>query len=105
METTVRPVTDPGDISVLHRIEVDVIDVAREIRVITDCMLPKPSLPDSRFASAYLAPRSQRCRTQPAGKSAFDLSPARCEIGIARRQCPNGMEMVRQDADSIRFKR
>src|SRR5215467_1903234 len=76
METAVRPITDPRDVSMLHRIEVDVIDVTLEVSVVADCMLPKPSLPDSRFASLDLAPRPQlRCR-QLAGKSAFDLPPA-----------------------------
>ena len=89
----------------LHRIEVDVIDVTLEVSVVADCMLPKPSLPDSRFAPLYLAPRSQLRRRQLAGKSAFDLPPAGGKIGIAWRQCPNGVEMVRQDADGVRFKR
>jgi hypothetical protein len=34
----------------LHWIEVDVIDVTLEVSVVADCMLPKPSLPDSSFA-------------------------------------------------------
>jgi hypothetical protein len=40
-----------------------------------------------------------------AGKSAFDLAPARAKIDVAGRQCPNGMEMVREDADGVRFER
>ena len=34
---------NPSDISVLHRIEVDVIDVTLEVRVVADCVLPKPA--------------------------------------------------------------
>src|SRR5580704_7290758 len=105
MDTAVRPVADPSDISMLHRIEVDVIDVTLEVSVIAYCMLPKPSLPDTRFAPLHLAPRPQLRRRQLAGESAFDLAPAWGKIGIVGRQCPNGMEMVRQDADSVRFER
>ena len=39
----VRPVANPRDISVLHRIEVDVIDVTFEVLVVADRVLPKPS--------------------------------------------------------------
>jgi len=39
---------------VLHRIEVDVIDVTLEVRIISDRVLPKSSLPDSCFAPLYL---------------------------------------------------
>src|SRR5437763_11292425 len=85
MEAPVRPVEDPSHISVLHRIEVDVIDVTVEVRVIADCVLPKPSLPDSRFAPSYLGRRSQLSWSQSAEKSALELAPARREIGIARR--------------------
>jgi len=90
---------------VFDRIEVDVIDVTFEVRIISDRMLPKPSLPDSRFAPPDLAPRPQLRGRQLAGESAFDLAPASREIGIARRQSPNGVEMVRQDADGIRYER
>jgi hypothetical protein len=34
-----------------------------EVRVVADYVLPKPSLPDTRFAPLYLAPRSQLRRT------------------------------------------
>src|ERR1700733_10465313 len=101
METAVRPVADPSDIPVLHRIEVDVIDVTLEVSVVADGMLPKPSLPDSGFAPLHLAPRPQLRRRQFAGKSAFDSAPACGKIGIAGRQCPNGMQMVRQDAAGV----
>jgi len=69
MEAAVRPVANPSDITVLHRIEVDVIDVTLEIRIISDCVLPKSSLPDSRFAPPDLAPRPQLRRRQLAGES------------------------------------
>jgi hypothetical protein len=105
MEATVRPIANPSDITVLHRIEVKVIDVTLKVRIVSDCVLPKPSLPDPRFAPLYLAPRPQLRRRQLAGESAFDLAPASREIGLAGRQGPNGMEMVWQDADGIRCER
>src|SRR5262245_60015818 len=39
METAVRPVANPIDITVLHRIEVNVIDVALKIRIVAEGML------------------------------------------------------------------
>src|SRR5215510_9510459 len=105
VEATVRPVANASDISVFHRIEMNVIDVTLEVRIVSDCVFPKPSLPDSRFAPLYLAPRPQLRRRQLAGESAFDLAPASRELGIARRQGPNGMEMVRHDADGVRCER
>jgi hypothetical protein len=45
VEAAVRPVANPSDITVLHRIEVDVIDMTLEVGIVSDCVLPKPSLP------------------------------------------------------------
>jgi hypothetical protein len=41
METAERPVAESRDISMLHRIDVYVIDVSLEVRVVADCMLSK----------------------------------------------------------------
>ena len=49
MKTAERPIGDSGDEPVLHRIVVDVIDVALEVGVVTDGMFPIAA-PFSRFA-------------------------------------------------------
>ena len=52
-----RPVADPADETMLHRIEADVVDVARKIIIIADGVLPIVALPDafSRLASLLAA--------------------------------------------------
>ena len=51
----------------------------------------------------YSPKRPSISARSPPGKSALDLPPARGKIGIGGRQCPNNMEMVRQDADGVGF--
>jgi hypothetical protein len=82
---------------------VDIIDVTIEVRIIADDVLPKTSLPNSRFAPSQLAPGSRFSWSRSAGKSTLDLAPACREVSIAGRQGPNRMEMVRQDADGVGF--
>src|SRR5262245_27109416 len=49
MKAAVGPVRNAADVSVLHRIEVNVINMPLEIRVVTDCMLPVSALPNFLF--------------------------------------------------------
>jgi hypothetical protein len=60
----------------LHWIEVNVIDMTLEVGIVADCVLPKPSLPDSRFAPSSLASRPQLSWSQSTGKCALNLAPA-----------------------------
>ena len=50
METAVRPICGASDEAVLYRIVVDVIDVALEIRLVTDYVLPISTLPNAVFS-------------------------------------------------------
>jgi hypothetical protein len=54
MEREIRPIAHPGNVSMLHRIPMDVIDMAAEILLITDLMLPKPLLPDRTLPVFFL---------------------------------------------------
>ena len=45
VERRMRPIPDAANETVLHRIEVDVVDVAREVVLIPNGVLPKSSLP------------------------------------------------------------
>ena len=47
METAMRPIGYARDVSVLHRIEMNVVDMAFKIRVITNRVLPIATLPDA----------------------------------------------------------
>jgi hypothetical protein len=49
MERGIRPIAHSRDVTVLHRIPMDVIDMAVEIVWVADLMLPKPPLPNRTF--------------------------------------------------------
>ena len=46
-----RPIAHAGDETVLDRIDVAILDVAAEIFIVADEMLPEPALPDAAFAA------------------------------------------------------
>src|SRR3546814_21074869 len=50
MQRRIRPIHGPPDVSMFHRIEVDVIDVALPVVLVADQMLPTQPLPDPAFA-------------------------------------------------------
>ena len=52
MNRTVRPIHRSCDMTMLDRIDVDVIDVPGEIIFIGDEMFPKPALPHAALALA-----------------------------------------------------
>jgi hypothetical protein len=52
MKAAVRPIGDPRDFRVLHRIEVNVIDVAFKVGVVANGVLPKATLPAVRSSRA-----------------------------------------------------
>jgi hypothetical protein len=83
MKRAVRPVRDFGHISVLDRIEMDVVDMPLQIPIIADGMLPIAALPDSAFAARRLARRARHLSGKTARKSTFDQAPAQGEIGVA----------------------
>lgn len=89
----------------LHRIEMQIIHMTRIIPLIADCMLPEAPLPDTP-----LAPRRAHKRT-PFGfrklprEPRLDESPTIGEIGIAGRQGPDAMQMIRQHHPTIDHKR
>jgi hypothetical protein len=50
MEAAMRPIRNPRDVSMLYRIEMNVIDVTFKIRVVTNGVLPVAALPDAFFS-------------------------------------------------------
>ena len=55
VETAMRPIGYAIDVAVFHRVEVDVVDVAFEILIISNRVLPVPALPDAFFPFGDLA--------------------------------------------------
>jgi len=56
VKAAVRPVRGPRDVPVLHRVEMDVVDVALEVSVVANGVFPIASLPDALFTLRNLAP-------------------------------------------------
>jgi hypothetical protein len=98
------PIRDTGYMSMRHGIKVDVVDMAREISVIANRVLPIPTLLDTLFALRRFAFRS-RPRFDPPGKPALDEAPSDGKIRIMLRQGPKRVEVIGQDANRNRFKR
>jgi hypothetical protein len=99
-----RPINDARDMSMFHWIEMDVIDMALQIRVIANRVFPIATLPDALFSFASFARRSLP-RIKSPRKTTLDQAPSSGEIGFSIRQRPNRVKMVGQNADRDRLKR
>src|SRR5579885_2802328 len=104
METAVGPVANARHEPVLHRIEMNIVDVPRQICLVADSMLPVASLPNSLFTLCDFALRAHSIG-QSSRKTAFDEIPATGEIGIAGWQRPNRVQVIGQDANRNRVER
>ena len=80
-----RPIADTRDKTMLHRIEMNVIDVPREIRFVAQRVLPVTPLPDAPFSLFCAAPRDRFAARQGARKGRFDEPPTQREIRVAIR--------------------
>ena len=87
--------------TMLDRIEMNVIDVALEIPVVLNRMFPESTLPDATFAFLLTAARYRLSYRQNARKVRFDQPPPSREIVIPVRERPNGMDMIGQHDDCI----
>lgn len=97
MDRRIRPIGRAIGVPVLHRVDVHVIDMAAKIIFIADQVFPKTSLPYA--ALTFATPRGRnglgaRNRTRKGG---LDQTPATGKIGVAFRQRPYRVHVVRQD--------
>ena len=81
MEAAMRPIHDARHMAVLDRIEVNIVDVTFEIRIVSDRVLPKAALPDSLFSFDDLARRT-RLIGKTTREAAFDQAPSNGEIQV-----------------------
>ncbi len=102
MKAAMRPVDNTRDMSVLDRIEMDIVDIALQIGIIANGVLPIATLPDALLSLARLA-----CGSRQGGKAAreaaLDQAPAGGKISVSFRQCPNRVNVIGQDADRDGF--
>ena len=71
VKTAVRPIRNAGDMPMLHRIEMNVVDMSLKIRAIANRVFPEAPLPDSFFAFSNFAWRSWLC-IEPPRKATLD---------------------------------
>jgi hypothetical protein len=64
---------------------------------IADHVLPESALPKTGLALFHHASRPRTAQPRRMGEPGLDLLPATREVGIPRRQGPDGVDMVRQD--------
>ena len=80
----------------------NVIDVARQIGIIANCMLPITTLPDALLAFGDFAIRP-RLSIDPARKSALDEVPTCSEVSVILLQCPESVNVIGQNANCDRL--
>jgi hypothetical protein len=91
------------DQAVLDGIVVDVIDVAGEIVIVADQMLPEPPLPELIFAPLVTGERNPVTSQRPA-EASLDGAPAVLVIGVAGRQGPQGVQVIGKHDDRVNGK-
>src|SRR6187431_2576526 len=89
------PIRNPRHISMLDWIDMNVVDVAGQIVLIADRVLPIAPLPDAALTFGSATGRnSLTCKV--ARKRRFNQPPARWKIPIVLGHRPDRMEMIRQ---------
>src|SRR6266545_8313902 len=85
----------------LHRIEVNVVDVTRKVVGVPQGVLPIPPLPNAALASGSAAFRDCLAKRQRARERRLDQPPPNGKIGIPFGQGPDpdGMKVIGQDDD------
>jgi len=86
-----RPIRGAGGVPVLHRVEVDVIDVPVQVVFVADQVFPVTPLPDAAFAPGDAARGSTFRRRKRTGESSLDLGPAAGVVRVTVGQSPYAM--------------
>src|SRR5258705_11921805 len=76
MKRRIRPIPDPRHIPMLDRVDMNVVDVTREIAFIANGMLPVAPLPDTAFTLGDTAVGNPFAGWEAARKRRFDQPPA-----------------------------
>jgi hypothetical protein len=104
VEAAMGPIGYAGDVSMFHRIKMNVVGVAFQVGVIANSVLPVTALPDALFTLDRFAGRSRGRRIKAAGEATFDQAPASREVCVPIRQRPERMKVIWQYADCNRLK-
>jgi len=100
-----QPICRVSDETMLDRVEVDVIEMNGKVPVIADRVLPITGLSDAALAAAG-RPRGSRFDSgQRFGKRDLDRAAMARKVGIALRQGPEAMHVVRKDDPGVDMER
>ena len=98
------PVNRTGNEAMSGRIVMNIIDMAAVIRVVADGVLSKPPLPQD--TPGGVARRQCFAGVEQAlGEHRLYAPPTMGEVGIAIRECHDGVQMLRQNHDRVDFER
>ena len=77
-----------------HRIDMNLIYMSSQIRIIMYLMLPIPALPYPAFAFPSAGIIDVFAFLQRTRETGLDKGPAQRVVGISGWQCPDGVQMV-----------
>jgi hypothetical protein len=100
-----RPIPNPRHKSVLDRVDMNVVDMTREIVVITNSVFPITSLPDPALSFGSTALGNLFTRAEASREGRFDQPPASGKVGITFRKSPDRVQMIRQHNHRVDRKR
>jgi len=88
----------------LDRVEMDVVNVLRHIRLITQCVFPVAPLP---YREATVRPLSKHhaLLSHSVGKARFDGRPACRVVAVGFGQGPDRVQMLGQHDDGVHIER
>ena len=108
MKRGVRPICGARNVTMFHRVEVNVIEMCLEVVFIFNRMLPETPLPDASPSILFSRVRGALFQSPLFQISfcefLFYPAPAFREVGISRRQRPDRVKMIRQQHNRIDFK-
>jgi hypothetical protein len=82
--------------TVLYRIDITILDVPAEILLVAYQMFPKPTLPDAPFATLQADIATPLGLGNGLNKADFYQPPTQREVGVARWQRPNRVDVFGQ---------
>ena len=100
MKRRIWPVAHALHPRMLDRIEMNVVNMPREVSFVADGMFPESSLP-KRQVTVRPALQVRRSRNQRSAEMTFNAPPASGKIEIFRRQCEDRVQMLGQYHDGV----
>ena len=82
----------------MDRVEVDHVDVPPQVLPVAEGLLDRLGVPDHAAAGLGASPLARGGQEQERlGKARLDESPAALDVGVARGQLPDAVQVVGQD--------